>query len=81
MALPLGAATSTTTSLNGTSTTDEITLDKGTLVINEDGEFTFTPNADVEGIQTFEYTVDDGLGNTDIGEVSIDIDTLIDDGN
>ena len=60
------------------STDDTFDLDKGSLIISEDGDFIFTPDANTNGVQTFEYTVDDGHGNTDVGEVSIDIDTLVD---
>jgi uncharacterized protein YegL len=68
--------------LDGDPGTDDVfNLTNGDLAINEDGDFTFTPDPDVNATQTFEYTVDDGHGNTDIGEVSIDIDTLVDDGN
>jgi hypothetical protein len=60
--------------LDGDSSTyDEFVLDKGTLSINEDGEFSFTPNTNTTGNQTFDYTIDDGFGGTDIGDVSIDI--------
>ncbi|UCD65415.1 MAG: VWA domain-containing protein, partial [Deltaproteobacteria bacterium] len=60
--------------LDGDSSTyDEFVLDKGTLSINEVGEFSFTPNTNTTGNQTFDYTIDDGFGGTDIGVVSIDI--------
>ena len=60
------------------STDDTFDLANGSLLISEDGDFTFTPDANIDAVQTFEYTVDDGHGNTDIGEVSIDIETLVD---
>ena len=45
----------------------------GTLVFNSDGSFTYTPNPDFNGADKFTYTVDDGKGGTDIGQVDITV--------
>ena len=37
----------------------------GTLVINAQGEYTYTPNGGVEGIDNFTYQITDGDGDTD----------------
>ena len=42
-----------------------ISLSKGTLrITNADGGFTFTPTVGTTGIQTFTYTISDGVGGT-----------------
>jgi CshA-type fibril repeat protein len=53
------------------------TSDDGTVVINDDGTITFTPNADFTGDAEIAYTITDGNGGTDdaiakvsVGEVS-----------
>ena len=43
----------------------------GTLVINGDGSFTYTPEQDATGDVTFEYTVTDACGNTATAVVTI----------
>ncbi|WP_010199329.1 Ig-like domain-containing protein [Psychrobacter sp. PAMC 21119] len=48
----------------------------GTLVIDSNGAYTYTPNEDVNVIgqtDAFEYTIDDGNGNTDIATLNITI--------
>ena len=48
----------------------------GTLVIDSNGAYTYTPNEDVNVIgqtDAFEYTIDDGNGNTDIATLNISI--------
>ena len=44
---------------------------KGTLVLNEDGTFTYTPDEDFTGTDSFTYTVDDGNGGTDSATVTV----------
>jgi len=43
----------------------------GTLVMNTDGTFTYTPNASFAGIDTFTYTITDSFGQTDTATVTI----------
>jgi hypothetical protein len=50
----------------------------GTLVLAANGDFTYTPNADFNGIDTFEYQIDDGNGGTDVGLVTITINAVND---
>ncbi len=47
---------------------------KGTVVYNNDGTFTYTPNAGAEGGDTFVYTVTDGDGDTETATVFLNID-------
>lgn len=44
---------------------------KGSVVVNEDGTFTYTPGADVEGTDTFVYTVTDENDASADGTVTI----------
>ena len=43
----------------------------GSVTIAANGDFTYTPNAGYSGVDTFDYTLDDGQGFTDVGTVSI----------
>jgi len=45
----------------------------GTLVLNEDGTFTYTPNDDFLGIDSFTYMVTDGFNTTSEAEVKITV--------
>ena len=46
----------------------------GHLVLRADGSFTFTPRRPgVEGGESFDYTVTDGRGGSDVGTVEIDV--------
>jgi translation elongation factor EF-1beta len=45
----------------------------GTIVENDDGSFTFTPDANFNGDTTFTYTVTDGQGGTSEATVTIDV--------
>ncbi len=45
----------------------------GTVVINPDGTYTYTPSADYNGTDSFTYTVDDGNGGTNTYTVSVDV--------
>ncbi|PLX68398.1 MAG: hypothetical protein C0602_09500, partial [Denitrovibrio sp.] len=51
----------------------------GTAVLNDDGTFTYTPNADYNGSDSFEYTITDGKGGTSTATVNIGI-TSVNDG-
>jgi hypothetical protein len=54
----------TVTQINGevVAAGDEVEVDGGLVIINEDGTVTFTANEDFSGETTFEYTVSDGEG-------------------
>ncbi|MCP4399751.1 MAG: PEP-CTERM sorting domain-containing protein, partial [bacterium] len=48
----------------------------GTLTLNADGSFTYTPHSDVHGIDQFLYRVNDGALDSAIAAVTIDIKSL-----
>jgi Ca2+-binding RTX toxin-like protein len=48
-------------------------VDHGTLVAFPDGSFTYTPDADFVGTDSFSYSVSDGHGGTDIATVTIEV--------
>jgi uncharacterized delta-60 repeat protein len=60
------------------STTAIDDVNNGSLTINADGSFTYTPNANFNGADSFTYEVDDGKGDTDQAVVSITVDPLND---
>ena len=45
----------------------------GTVTLNPDGSFTYTPDSTFSGTDTFTYIVNDGNGGTDSAIVSIDV--------
>ena len=45
----------------------------GTATMHADGSFTYTPDADYHGADSFDYTVYDGNGEIDTGTVSITV--------
>ncbi len=47
----------------------------GTLTLNSDGSFTYTPNTDYTGTDTFTYVANDGLLNSEEATVSIMVNT------
>jgi hypothetical protein len=51
---------------------------QGTLVVNNDGTVTYTPNPNATGEDVFIYTITDGNGGADVGEVHIDIESIND---
>lgn len=51
---------------------------KGSVVINGDGTVAYTPNADVNGTDSFTYTISDGNGGTDTATVSVTITSVND---
>jgi gliding motility-associated-like protein len=63
------------TDLDGDVLTFTLVTDvtSGTLVLNEDGTFTYIPNEDFNGTDTFEYMVCDELGECDVATVIITI--------
>ena len=52
--------------------------DGGTIVDNNDGTFTFTPNENFNGDTTFTYTISDGEGGTSTASVAITVDGVAD---
>ncbi len=50
----------------------------GTVIVNADGTFTYTPNTDFYGIDTFEYTIKDVDGDQDTGLVTIRVNPVND---
>lgn len=50
----------------------------GTLTVNTDGSFVYTPTASYIGNDTFNYTITSDDGQTDTATVSVTIDTLYD---
>ncbi|UCE03716.1 MAG: tandem-95 repeat protein, partial [Candidatus Latescibacterota bacterium] len=50
----------------------------GALILNADGSFIYTPDANFHGIDTFIYTASDGNGGSDTATVSISVDSVND---
>ena len=61
----------TVTQVNGQPIGGLIATDFGTVFVNPDGDFLFTPNTDFFGVDTFTYTVVDSAGNTESSTVEI----------
>ena len=61
--------------VNTTSVSDPA---NGTVVLNSDGTFTYTPNADFFGSDSFVYEVTDGNGGTAQATVDITVDSVND---
>ena len=61
--------------LTVTANTDPV---NGGVSVNEDGSFAYTPNADFNGVDTFEYTLSDGNGGTAIATVTITVNDVND---
>ena len=77
--------------LNGDLSTNDIDIDgdnlvytvldgpdHGILVINPDGTFTYTPDEDYFGPDSFTYTVTDAAGVTDTANVTITVNSILD---
>ena len=45
----------------------------GTVTVNADGSFTYTPDAGFTGADSFVYSVDDGNGGTDTATVTVNV--------
>ncbi|MDA0957439.1 MAG: retention module-containing protein, partial [Proteobacteria bacterium] len=50
----------------------------GTLTLNEDGTFIFTPNADFVGEDSFQYVITDPSGDTSVATVSLTVEAVND---
>ncbi|NQD38888.1 tandem-95 repeat protein [Permianibacter sp. IMCC34836] len=50
----------------------------GTVVVNADGSYSFTPNADFNGSDSFTVTVSDGHGGTDTLTVNVTVNPVAD---
>ncbi|TXD92307.1 tandem-95 repeat protein, partial [Gillisia hiemivivida] len=57
---------------------DTTNPDNGTVVINENGTITYTPNDNFNGSDSFEYTISDGNGGTDTATVTITVNPVDD---
>ncbi|KMK66561.1 Ig-like domain-containing protein [Puniceibacterium sp. IMCC21224] len=55
--------------------TDVSDPDNGTVVINDDGTVTYTPDDGFVGDDTISYTIDDGNGGTDTGTITVTVGT------
>ena len=51
----------------------------GTLAWNPDGSFTYTPEADFNGLDGFSYLVNDGSADSDVATVTINVAAVNDD--
>ena len=45
----------------------------GTVTVNNNGSFSYTPPTDFSGTDSFNYTVDDGNGGTDTATVTVEV--------
>ena len=48
-------------------------VSNGTLSLNSDGTFTYTPNTGFSGIDTFSYKINDGINDSNTATVSINV--------
>ena len=49
----------------------------GTVVVNADGSYVYTPDAGFSGADSFEYTISDGEGGQDTATVSINVEEVV----
>ena len=62
--------------VTGIAATGPLTINTtggGTVVINPDGTYTYTPATGFNGEDTFDYTIIDTFGKTDSATVSIEV--------
>ena len=50
----------------------------GTLILNADGSFTYTPNANFSGVVSFTYRANDGAANSNLATVTITVNPVND---
>ena len=55
------------------NTTPIVDVSNGTLSLNDDGSFTYTPDANYVGTDSFDYEISDGNGNSSTATVMIEI--------
>jgi len=71
-----------TTGLNDTATSGLYQLESvpanGTVEMNSDGTFTYTPNANFNGVDSFTYEVRDVTGNASVASVSVVVNPVAD---
>ena len=60
------------------NTTPVVDVSNGTLVLNADGTFTYTPTANFNGSDSFTYEISDGNGGTAQATVTITVDPVTD---
>ena len=53
-------------------------VSNGTLTLNADGSFTYTPNADFNGADSFTYKANDGTADSNVATVSITVNAVND---
>ena len=61
------------------NTTPVSNVAHGTLVLNANGSFSYTPHANYNGTDSFTYQVSDGNGGTDTATVSLTVNAVNDD--
>ncbi len=54
----------------------ETDVSNGTLTLNSDGSFTYTPNAGFSGTDSFTYVANDGTSNSDPATVTINVNNV-----
>ena len=59
-------------------TTPVAPTQNGSLTLNSDGTFTYVPNSNFNGTDSFEYKVEDGTGNAESGTVTINVTSVND---
>ena len=60
------------------NTTPVVDVSNGTLVLNADGTFTYTPTANFNGSDSFTYEIEDGNGGTAQATVTLTVDPVND---
>ncbi|HEY4252555.1 MAG TPA: Ig-like domain-containing protein [Roseomonas sp.] len=66
--------TRTITHVNGIALANgPVDVDGGSVALNGDGQLVFTPDAEFNGHITFDYTINDGHGETSTGTTELDV--------
>ena len=81
LTVPVGTGVITTNDTNPDGDGDTVTVTRfddysansGTVSVNTDGSFTYTPPTGFIGTDTFTYTISDGNGGADTATVTIDV--------
>lgn len=60
------------------NTSPVVDVSHGSLLLNSDGSFTYTPNADFHGVDSFQYEVNDGHGGTSQAVANITVNSIVD---